>query len=217
MVLLSKELRISEIFYSIQGESTRVGLPSIFIRLTGCPLRCHYCDTSYAFRGGELLTIEAICQQLKQYPTQYITVTGGEPLAQKECQELLTTLCDLGYQVSLETSGAFDVAEVDTRVMKVVDIKTPGSGEVAKNLWSNMDYLSSTDQLKFVICDQNDFLWSQEIIAQKKLEGKCEILFSPSHAQLSSELLADWLLSSGIKARLQLQIHKYIWGDVRGK
>lgn len=217
MVLLSKELRISEIFYSIQGESTRVGLPSIFIRLTGCPLRCHYCDTSYAFRGGELLTIEAICQQLKQYPTQYITVTGGEPLAQKECQELLTTLCDLGYQVSLETSGAFNVAEVDARVMKVVDVKTPGSGEVAKNLWSNMDYLNSTDQLKFVICDQNDFFWSQEIIAQKKLEDKCEILFSPSHAQLSSELLADWLLSSGIKARLQLQIHKYIWGDVRGK
>lgn len=215
--MLSKELRISEIFYSIQGESTRVGLPSIFIRLTGCPLRCQYCDTTYAFRGGELLTIGAICQQLKQYPTQYITVTGGEPLAQKECQQLLTTLCDLGYQVSLETSGAFNVAEVDARVMKVVDVKTPGSGEVAKNLWSNMDYLNSTDQLKFVICDQNDFFWSQEIIAQKKLEDKCEILFSPSHAQLSSKLLADWLLSSGIKARLQLQIHKYIWGDVRGK
>jgi len=210
-------LRITEIFFSLQGETRTVGLPTVFIRLTGCPLRCHYCDTVYAFHGGQWLDIDVILAQVKQYKAHYVTVTGGEPLAQKACLNLLSRLCDQGYEVSLETSGALSIAEVDNRVIKVVDIKTPGSGEVAKNRWENLSHLLPHDQIKFVICDEADYIFAKEMIDQYHLTSLCEVLFSPSFQQMNPGKLADWILKDQLAVRLQIQLHKYLWGDVAGK
>lgn len=212
----SPVLRISEIFFSLQGETRSVGLPTVFVRLTGCPLRCTYCDTAYAFSGGALQPISEIRQQVASYAADYVTVTGGEPLAQKSCHELLTRLCDDGYEVSLETSGAMDISRVDPRVVRVVDIKTPGSGEVSKNLYSNFAHLSAQDQLKFVICDAADYQWCLTIMAEYQLQGKCDILFSPSHDQLAAADLAAWILRDRLTVRMQIQLHKYLWGNRPG-
>ncbi len=210
-------LRVTEIFHSLQGETTLVGLPTVFVRLSGCPLRCQYCDTSYAFQGGTSLSIDSILQQVTQYQARYVTVTGGEPLAQPACQQLLTSLCDLNYTVSLETSGAMDVAHVDRRVIKILDIKTPGSLEEQRNRYENVPHLSSQDQVKFVICDRQDYDWAKEIIQQHQLMERCEVLFSPSHAQQDNKQLADWIIADKLSVRFQLQMHKYIWGDIPGK
>lgn len=210
-------LRITEIFFSLQGETRTVGLPTVFIRLTGCPLRCGYCDSAYAFTGGHWKEIDDILTEVKQYSPQYVTVTGGEPLAQKSCLELLKRLCDMNYSVSLETSGALDVSKVDSRVVKVVDIKTPDSLEVTKNRLENFKYLSTQDQLKFVICSRQDYEWSREIVEQYRLDGLCEVLFSPSYNQQSPGELADWIIEDRLKVRLQIQLHKYLWGDVPGR
>lgn len=209
-------LRITEIFHSIQGEGLSVGVPTVFIRLTGCPLRCQYCDTAYAFSGGEWWQMDAILASIKAFNTRYITVTGGEPLAQKSCQVLLTHLCDLDYHVSLETSGALSIAEVDPRVSRVVDLKTPGSGESARNLYENLACLTPHDQLKFVICDRADYDWAKSKIIEHKLSGRCELLFSPSYQQLALKDLAEWLLADQLAVRLQTQLHKHIWGDLPG-
>ena len=213
----SDVLRISEIFYSLQGESKTVGLPTVFIRLTGCPLRCQYCDTSYAFSGGESKSIAEIIAQVAEYKTRYITVTGGEPLAQSACLELLQTLVDQDYCVSLETSGAIDVANVDPRIVKVMDLKTPASAEEHRNLYTNLQYLSPHDQLKFVICNAADYAWSKEKILEYQLETKCEILFSPTMGQQAPTELAEWILRDQLPVRFQLQLHKVLWGDVAGK
>lgn len=213
-MLDQKTLRITEIFYSIQGESNTMGWPTVFIRLTGCPLRCHYCDSAYAFKGGRLMLISEILQQVTKYTPHYVTVTGGEPLAQPDCLNLLTALCDLNYHVSLETSGAFNINQVDPRVYRVVDIKTPQSGEVLRNLWSNINYLTSQDQIKFVIQDRHDYEWAKEIIQQYNLIKKCTVLFSPSYQLISNQELADWIIADRLLVRFQLQMHKYIWGDV---
>lgn len=210
-------LRISEIFYSLQGETSRVGLPTVFIRLTGCPLRCNYCDTAYAFTGGQSMTLQAIVDEVQRYPTRYVTVTGGEPLAQKNCLTLLGMLCELGYHVSLETSGALDVSAVDKRVMKVLDIKTPASGEVEKNLWGNLDHLNKDDEIKFVLCDEADYRWASKILLEKKLTARCEVLFSPAQGQLSPTDLADWILRDRLPVRMQLQLHKILWGNEAGR
>jgi len=210
-------LRITEIFLSLQGETKTVGLPTTFIRLTGCPLRCQYCDTAYAFKGGTMMSRADILERVKSYYAQYITVTGGEPLAQPECIPLLKELCDLGYNVSLETSGALDVSQVDARVMKVVDLKTPASGEMDKNLLANLDHINPHDQIKFVICNRADFDWSAAMIAEHDLSAKCELLFSPSYLQQNNRELAEWLLAARLPVRFQLQAHKYIWGDEPGR
>lgn len=210
-------LRLTEIFYSLQGETRTVGLPTVFVRLTGCPLRCQYCDTAYAFHGGQWHEIDAILSEVAKYNPQYVTVTGGEPLAQKACLTLLTKLCDAGYEVSLETSGAMPVDQVDVRVVKVVDIKTPGSLEVSKNLWDNMASLLPHDQVKFVICDEADYEWSKQIMQDYDLVNKCQVLFSPSHQQVEAGVLADWILRDRLAVRLQIQLHKYLWGEVQGK
>ena len=214
---MSGRLRITEIFFSLQGETRTVGLPTVFVRLTGCPLRCGYCDSAYAFQGGTWFEIDDILQRVASYGAHYVTVTGGEPLAQKSCLELLTRLCDAGYEVSLETSGALDVSLVDKRVVKVVDIKTPGSGEVEKNYFANMSHLLPHDQIKFVICDHADYEWSKEIIQQYKLDHLCQVLFSPSYQQQPAGELADWILQDRLPVRLQIQLHKYLWGDVPGR
>ena len=213
----STQLRITEIFFSLQGESTRVGLPTVFIRLTGCPLRCGYCDTAYAFTGGEQQSIAAILSEIAQYQTQYITVTGGEPLAQKACLTLLSTLCDRGYSVSLETSGALDVSKVNARVSKIMDIKTPGSGEVEKNCWENLDYLTPQDELKFVLCDEQDYKWACEMVIKRRLASICTVLFSPVHNTLNPTKLAEWVLRDQIPVRIQLQLHKILWGTESGR
>ncbi len=213
----SPQLRITEIFFSLQGESTRVGLPTVFIRLTGCPLRCGYCDTAYAFTGGEQQSIAAILSEVAQYQTQYITVTGGEPLAQKACLTLLSTLCDRGYSVSLETSGALDVSKVNARVSKIMDIKTPGSGEVEKNCWENLDYLTPQDELKFVLCDEQDYKWACEMVIKRRLASICTVLFSPVHNTLNPTKLAEWVLRDQIPVRIQLQLHKILWGTESGR
>lgn len=210
-------LKITEIFFSLQGETITAGLPTVFIRLTGCPLRCQYCDTAYAFSGGKNISIDDILVIVSRYHTKYITVTGGEPLAQKECLNLLSKLCDRDYVVSLETSGALSVAQVDPRVIKIVDIKTPASSEVAKNNFENIQYLLPQDQIKFVICDRNDYEWSKKIIDQFHLTQKCEVLFSPSYRQMHYADLADWILADQLPVRFQVQLHKIIWGDVAGK
>ncbi|MDT8281985.1 MAG: 7-carboxy-7-deazaguanine synthase QueE [Gammaproteobacteria bacterium] len=209
-------LKITEIFYSLQGEARNVGLPTVFVRLTGCPLRCSYCDTAYAFSGGEWMDIRAIVQQVKKFKTRHVTVTGGEPLAQKNCVELLRQLCDLGYDVSLETSGAIAIDAVDERVVKILDVKTPASGEVSKNRLENFSQLKAEDQIKFVICDANDYYWSKLFVEQHQLENKCEILFSPGNAELDAVTLADWILSDQLNVRFQIQLHKYLWGDKPG-
>lgn len=210
-------LRISEIFYSLQGETRTVGLPTVFIRLTGCPLRCQYCDTAYAFRGGEWWTLADILNKVAEFAPQYITVSGGEPLAQPDCIPLLQQLCDAGYQVSLETSGALDVSAVDPRVTKIVDLKTPGSQEESRNLYSNLEHLLPHDQIKIVICDRNDYDWAKNILQERQLAQRCEVLFSPSYTQLPLHDLADWILADRLPVRMQVQLHKYIWGDVPGK
>ena len=209
-------LKITEIFYSLQGETKTVGLPTVFIRLTGCPLRCQYCDTAYAFSGGQSLTIDQILLQVGQYRPRYITVTGGEPLAQPHCLDLLTRLCDQHYNVSLETSGALNIASVDQRVVKVVDIKTPGSHEVKKNRFENVTALLPHDQVKFVICDREDYEWAKEIINAYELTDRCDVLFSPSYHQVDGRVLADWILADRLCVRFQLQMHKYVWGDIPG-
>ncbi len=210
-------LRITEIFYSLQGEARTAGIPTIFIRLTGCPLRCGYCDTTYAFQGGDWWTIEDILQHLQQYNTRYVTVTGGEPLAQKACLELLTALCEQNYDVSLETSGALDISDVDNRVSRVMDIKTPGSGEQEKNRLANIEQLTSHDQVKFVICDRQDYDWAVSLINEYQLATRSEILFSPSHGQLDISQLAEWVLQDQLPVRVQIQLHKLIWGNEPGK
>jgi 7-carboxy-7-deazaguanine synthase len=214
---VSSRLRISEIFYSLQGETRTVGLPTVFVRLTGCPLRCGYCDTAYAFQGGNWVEINEILQTVATYQPRFVTVTGGEPLAQKPCVTLLKALCDVGYEVSLETSGALDVSLVDERVVKIVDIKTPGSGEVDKNYFENISHLNAHDQVKFVICDQADYAWSKKIMQQYELVSRCEILFSPSHEQQLPGQLADWILNDRLPVRLQIQLHKFLWGNAPGR
>ena len=210
-------LRVSEIFFSLQGETSRVGLPTVFVRLTGCPLRCGYCDTAYAFTGGESMSITMILEQVAQHQASYVTVTGGEPLAQKSCLVLLKALCDAGYSVSLETSGALDLFKVDSRVCKVMDIKTPGSGEVDKNLWSNLNYLTRQDEIKFVLTDEADYQWACEIMQAKQLNALCPILFSPVYASLEPATLAAWILRDKLPVRMQIQMHKLLWGEGPGR
>lgn len=214
---MDSSLRITEIFFSLQGETRTVGLPTVFIRLTGCPLRCQYCDTAYAFQGGTRFEIDAILAEVKKYNTKYVTVTGGEPLAQKACLALLTKLCDEGYEVSLETSGALDISGVDSRVVKVVDLKTPGSLEAHRNLWSNLAHLNAHDQVKFVICDEADYVWSTQIMRENRLDEMCQILFSPSFGQIQPGNLADWILRDQLPVRMQIQLHKFLWGDAKGR
>jgi len=214
---MEKSLRITEIFYSLQGESNTVGLPTVFIRLTGCPLRCSYCDTAYAFSGGTRQSIAEIVEQVDQYKAKYITVTGGEPLAQPACHELMTALLDKGYSVSLETSGALDVSGVDARAIKVMDLKTPASAEMDKNLYQNIEYLSEKDQLKFVIADDEDYQWSKSMMQQYDLAQRCEILFSPVMGEMSPRVLADNIIKDNLPVRFQIQLHKYLWDDAQGK
>ena len=211
------QLRIFEIFYSLQGESRTVGLPTVFVRLTGCPLRCNYCDTEYAFSGGDWLGLDEIIETVASFKAKYVTVTGGEPLAQKHCNDLLVRLCDQGYEVSLETSGALSIAEVDPGVIKVMDLKTPASGEVEKNLYENIEYLDAKDQLKFVICDESDYRWSCSMMEKYDLAERCEVLFSVSHQVLKERELADWILRDHLPVRMQIQLHKYLWGDEPGR
>jgi len=210
-------LKITEIFHSLQGEADTTGIPTVFVRLTGCPLRCQYCDTAYAFHGGSWRTIDEILCEVARHQTRYVCVTGGEPLAQRACLALLKRLCDKGYRVSLETSGALDVTSVDTRVVRVVDIKTPGSGECTRNRLENLADLRATDQLKFVICDRADYDWSRRFVAEHELAGRCPILFSPSHEQVKAVELAEWILADHAPVRLQIQLQKYLWGNVAGK
>ena len=210
-------LRITEIFHSLQGETSTTGLPTVFVRLTGCPLRCSYCDTAYAFEGGHKAALSEIVATVGSYGANYVTVTGGEPLAQPECIELLRQLCDLGYRVSLETSGAMPVQMVDSRVVKIVDLKTPGSGEVTRNLYENIECLLPHDEVKFVICNRQDYDWCCLKIDELRLRDKVtEILFSPSQGELAPKQLAEWILRDELNVRLQLQTHKYIWGDKPG-
>lgn len=215
--MTSATLRISEIFYSLQGEANTVGLPTVFVRLTGCPLRCQYCDTAYAFNGGVIYKLGEIVREIKQYETPYITVTGGEPLAQPNCLELLEELCDLGYSVSLETSGAMDISGVDPRAIKVMDLKTPASGEEHRNKLENIALLSSHDQVKFVICDRDDYVWAREMTKHHQLpERVADVLFSPSNEELQARELAEWILADRLPVRMQVQLHKYLWGNEAG-
>ncbi len=210
-------LRVTEIFYSLQGESRTVGIPTIFIRLTGCPLRCGYCDSAYAFEGGEWESLDQILFNVIGYDCHYVTVTGGEPLAQKGALPLLSRLCDLGYQVSLETSGALDIATVDPRVIKVMDLKTPGSGEVQKNRYENIQWLQNSDQVKFVICSRVDYEWAREKLVEYELPSRHEVLFQAVYGELESKVLAEWILEDHLSVRMQIQLHKYLWGDQPGK
>lgn len=210
-------LRITEIFLSLQGEGRSVGVPTVFVRLTGCPLRCQYCDTAYAFHGGESMDLDAVMRRVAEYGVRHVTVTGGEPLAQKACLFLLIRLCDAGYQVSLETSGALAVDEVDRRVSKVVDFKTPGSGEASRNRIANVEHLTANDQVKFVICDRGDYEWSKQVTTEQRLTERCEVLFSPSAGQLPARELADWIVIDRLPVRFQIQLHKYLWGDEPGR
>jgi len=210
-------LKITEIFHSLQGEARDAGRPTVFIRLTGCPLRCRYCDSEYAFHGGEWMSFDEILGRVGRHATQYVCVTGGEPLAQKRCLELLTRLCDAGYRVSLETSGAMDISVVDPRVSRVVDIKTPDSGELERNLWSNLGHLGANDQLKFVICSAEDYIWARRQTEERDLAVRCEVLFSPAWGEMDATALADWVLRDELPVRVQLQLHKILWGDIPGR
>jgi 7-carboxy-7-deazaguanine synthase len=211
-----KFLTINEIFFSLQGESTRLGIPTIFIRLTGCPMRCHYCDTAYAFDDGQKMSFENIVEYIKPYKSKFITLTGGEPLVQKEAYAFLEVLCDMGYQVSLETGGAESIKDVDERVKIILDIKTPGSGELDNYLWENLNHLKLMDEIKLVITSHDDYLWAKQTIKDKKLIGKYEILFSPSYEDMDVKNLAQWILDDALPVRLQLQQHKIIWGQKKG-
>lgn len=210
-------LRVTEIFHSLQGETSRSGLPTVFVRLTGCPLRCGYCDTAYAFHGGESLALDDILARVAAYGTQYVTLTGGEPLAQKHATALLRRLADAGYSVSLETSGALDVADVDPRISKILDLKTPGSGEEPRNLWSNLKHLTLQDEIKFVICDEADYRWAKEQLQTRRLDRLCPVLFSPVHGRLEPRQLAEWILRDRLPVRFQLQLHKQLWGETPGR
>jgi 7-carboxy-7-deazaguanine synthase len=210
-------LKISEIFYSLQGESSRVGLPTVFIRLTGCPLRCVWCDTEYAFSGGRQMKLPDILGETAHYAIRRVCVTGGEPLAQKACLPLLTLLCDSGYEVSLETSGALDIAGVDSRVARIVDLKAPGSGEFDHNLWSNLALLNPQDELKFVLKDRTDYEWARDTLRERHLDSICPLLFSPVQGHLEAKTLADWILTDRLPVRFQLQLHKLLWGNMRAK
>jgi len=209
-------LRITEIFHSIQGESRPVGCPTAFVRLTGCPLRCGYCDTAYAFHGGQRVRLADVLARVADFQVRHVCVTGGEPLAQPACLDLLVALCDAGYQVSLETSGALDIAAVDRRVAVVLDLKTPGSGECERNLWTNLPHLKPEDQIKFVICNRPDYEWARDQLRQQGLAARCEVLFSPAWEQQPARELADWILADRLPVRLQVQLHKYLWGDLPG-
>lgn len=213
---MQQELRITEIFYSLQGETRTVGLPTVFVRLTGCPLRCGYCDSEYAFYGGKKMSLDTILATVKAYKPRYVTVTGGEPLAQPNCHPLLKQLCDQDYEVSLETSGAMDVSAVDPRVVKILDLKTPGSKEESKNKLDNLNHLQAHDQIKFVLCDRHDYDWAKAMLQNDKLPEGNEVLFSPSHGQLELKDLAEWIIEDNLPVRMQLQLHKYIWGDIPG-
>ena len=210
-------LRITEVFYSLQGEASRVGLPSVFVRLTGCPLRCTWCDTTYSFTGGEAATIESVLAEVAKYPVRQVCVTGGEPLSQKECLPLLTALCDAGYDVSLETSGALDVSAVDPRVSRIMDLKAPDSGEVERNLWANLGCLNTRDEIKVVIASRGDYEWARDVFRQHQLDRLCPVLFSPAQGLLEARSLADWILADGLNVRFQLQLHKLLWGNMQGK
>ena len=209
-------LKINEIFHSLQGETSRAGLPTVFVRLTGCPLRCSYCDTEYAFHAGKTLELDAILAEVAKYPTRYVTVTGGEPLAQKHCIALLKALCDAGHSVSLETGGALDISKVDSRVSRIVDIKTPGSMEEEKNLWSNLDFLNQSDEIKFVLTDRADYEWARSVLEERRLASLSPVLFSPVQGKLDPGNLAAWILEDGLNVRMQIQLHKLIWGNEPG-
>ena len=209
-------LRITEIFHSLQGESGKVGLPTVFIRLTGCPLRCQYCDTAYAFNGGKMIAISHILEEIKQYHCQHICVTGGEPLAQPGCNTLMNALCDAGYAVSTETSGSRDISAIDNRVCIIMDIKTPDSKESDKNLWENISHLKPQDEIKFVLCSKADYHWAQEIMKKENLEQRCSVLFSPSWNELAPTDLANWILADKLNVRFQMQLHKILWNDAPG-
>lgn len=212
----SARIRLTEIFYSLQGESRTAGLPTVFVRLTGCPLRCVYCDTEYAFHGGNWWSFDEVLAEVREHGTPYVCVTGGEPLAQKACYELLTRLCDEGFSVSLETSGAMDIAPVDARVMKVMDLKTPDSGEQARNRWENLKHLNEGDQVKFVICSREDYEWARDVLRERNLPDICEALFSPCWGQQDARELAEWILEDKLRVRFQIQLHKIIWGEEPG-
>lgn len=210
-------LRVNEIFFSLQGETSRMGLPTVFVRLTGCPLRCNYCDSEYAFHEGTTQSIDDILARVAAYPARRVCVTGGEPLAQKHCALLLEKLCDAGYEVSIETSGALDISGLDARVSRVVDIKTPGSGEVDKNRWDNVASISERDEIKFVLCSESDYLWARDIIERYQLTSRAPVLFSAANPELEPAELAEWILRDALPVRMQVQLHKILWGDARGR
>ena len=213
----AERLKLTEIFLSIQGEADAVGWPTVFVRLTGCPLRCQYCDTAYAFHGGTWFSVDQVLTDVGAYAAKHICVTGGEPLAQKNCLTLLRKLCDAQYQVSLETSGAMDISGVDSRVVRVVDVKTPNSGEVERNRYENLELLRANEQIKFVICSRADFDWSLELVRSRRLDERCTVLFSPSFGQVEPRDLAQWILDARAPVRFQVQLHKYLWGDTPGR
>ena len=210
-------LRITEIFFSLQGETSRVGLPTAFVRLTGCPLRCGYCDTAYAFHGGRMMDVDAVLAEVAAFDAHWVTVTGGEPLAQRACLDLLRALCDAGRSVSLETSGAIDISAVDPRVSTILDIKTPGSGEAARNLWQNLDRLDRQDEVKFVLCSEADYEWARDMLETHAIAARCPVLFSPSFHQLPATRLAEWILRDRLPVRMQVQLHKQLWGEAQGR
>lgn len=214
---LTQTVRLTEIFFSLQGEAARSGLPTVFVRLTGCPLRCTWCDTAYAFTGGSPVSISDILEKVATFPTHRVCVTGGEPLAQKACLPLLTAFCDAGYDVCLETSGALDIHPVDARVARIMDLKAPDSGEASKNLFSNIDDLRSTDEIKMVLASRADFDWAQSMIETHALSNRCDVVLSPVAGTLNPTDLANWILAAGLNVRFQLQLHKLLWQDARGK